>query len=955
MNQSWRITLLGGLRVERGEEAADKQVITRFKSHKVGGLLAYLAYHLRQAHSREVLIEMFWPDSPPEQGRNSLSAALSSLRSQLEPPGTPAGAVIRADRYSVGLNPATVTTDVAEFQATLKDAAKAGSATERAQCLGRAIDLYQGRLLPGHYDEWITPEGERLSGLFLEAAARLIAEREAGGDLSAALTCAGKAVSADPLSEDANRHLIRLLAAAGQPGAALRQYKEYERRLGEELGEEPSSPLRALARQIEKDTGVAAPSVPPPRSVVTGSSSFSLAANGPTTVTFLLTDIEGSTRLFEQARDAYPEAVARHHELLRSGFARHGGREIKEAGDSFVVAFASAGRALACAVACQQALAGEVWPEAIGPLRVRMAIHTGDVEEKGGSYQGLVLHRASRMLTAAHGGQILLSEITAGLVRRDLPHEVRLLDLGVYRLRDVPSPERLFQAEYPGMGQHDFGPLAAEAGYGANLPLTFTRFFGREREIAELTEMLRSGGVRLVTITGPGGTGKTRLALQVAERLSGNFHGAVWFVGLADISDPQLIAGTILDSLRVPRSPQREPIDQVVEALGRQPSLLVLDNMEHLLGEAGVTGLVEDGASLVQTLLRRVPSLTLLITSRQLLGLSAEREYILSPLPTPHGDNGGPEQLSAYDSVRLFIDRAQQAKTDFQISNGNAPAVAELCDRLEGIPLAIELAAARAQVLTPAQMLAQLSSGAEPNRRFDLLASRRRDLSERQRTLKGAVEWSYRLLSPELQRFFCRLSVFRGGWSVEAAEAVCEEPLALDYLAQLRECSLVLAHEAGEQIRFSMLETLREFGRERLVAAAEEMSASKRHRDYFLALAEAADRQLIGPEEKRGLERLDANQDNLRAALSWSLTDPAGAEPGLRLAATLRRFWWIRGNMREGQQWLRAMLEREGASARTLERAAALTVLGALLQLCAEWEAARPYLEEGLAIRQEFD
>jgi predicted ATPase len=359
-----------------------------------------------------------------------------------------------------------------------------------------------------------------------------------------------------------------------------------------------------------------------------------------------------------------------------------------------------------------------------------------------------------------------------------------------------------------------------------------------------------------VTLTGPGGTGKTRLALQVAERLTQPFAGAVWFAGLADIADPNLIADAILTGLRVPRSPQREPLDQAVEALTKQPSLLVLDNFEHL---------VEGGTATVQALLSGVPNLTVLVTSRQLLGLSGEREFALKPLPTPGGADT-PERLSAFDSVRLFIDRAQASRPDFQITNANAPAVAELCDRLEGIPLALELAAARAQVLTPTQMLAQLAH------RFDFLSSRKRDVTDRQRTLKGAIDWSYRLLAPELQRFFARLSVFRGGWTVEAAEAVCEEPLALDYLAQLRECSLLLTEEeGGQEICFRLMDSLRDYARERLEEQDNAQGGTwQRHAEHFLGHAREHLPRFRTPEEGASLRALHMHSGNLHEAMAWA-------------------------------------------------------------------------------------
>jgi predicted ATPase/DNA-binding SARP family transcriptional activator/class 3 adenylate cyclase len=953
MTAQWRISLLSGLSLQREE-----QVITRFKYQKVGGLLAYLAYYSGRMHSREMLVDMFWPDSGPETGRNNLSVALSSLRHQLEPPGTPAGSVLRADRYSVGLNPAMVTTDVAAFEAALRAAERAAAKADRAQHLEHAVGLYSGRLLPAFYEEWIVPEQERLAGLFFDATTSLVGDLEKAGDFSGAIRYARQAVAVDPCREEAHERLMRLLAVAGQPGAALRQFKELERLLDEELGEEPSAPVRALARQIEKDAGLTAPIPPPTLSVrrpSRGRESLFPTTDQPTTVTFLMSDIEGSTRQWEQAGEPFKEALRLHYTSLRAVFSAMGGQEMKEAGDSFLVAFASARRAVECAVACQRSLSEQAWPAEVGPLKVRMAVHTGDLEQREGEWQGLALHRGSRILTAGHGGQILISDATAGLVRRDLPEEIRLADLGVYALRDVPGPERLYEAHYPGMPESGFPALVAEAGIAGHLPLQFTRFFGREQEIARL-QVLVSGGVvsgtepddhppltthhsPLITLTGPGGTGKTRLALEVADRLAQTYHGAIWFVALADIVDSGLIAGTILDALRVPRSPQREPLDQVVEYLSRQPSLMVLDNFEQL---------VEGGADLVQSLIERVPTLTVLVTSRQLLGLSAEREFPVGPLPTPHGPDT-PEELTLYDSVRLFVDRAQAVMPHFQVSNHNAPAVAELCDRLEGIPLAIELAAARAQSLTPGQMLAQLDN------RFDFLASKKRGIEERHRTLRAAVEWSYRLLSPEVQRFFSHLSVFRGGWDLEAAEAVCEEPLALDYLALLRDCSLLLTDDNGPRMRWRMLETLREYASERLAEAAEATAARKRHAEYYATLAEEARPELYGPRQTEWFDRLETEHDNVRASIDALRQDPMGGETGLRLSAAVSWFWYVRCHFAEGRKRYADCLAHPGAQTRTKARADALNGAGNLTDVQGDYEAARLLHEEALGIREEID
>lgn len=538
------------------------------------------------------------------------------------------------------------------------------------------------------------------------------------------------------------------------------------------------------------------------------------------------------------------------------------------------------------------------------------------------------------------------------------------------------------------------------------LPPQVTRFFGREGEIKRLAERLSSvtpPACRLATLSGAGGSGKTRLALEVAGRLLEAYSGAVWFVPLADLRDARQIPDAIADVLRLPRSPNVEPMEQVVEFLNgngvqifrysgvgeavrppttdHQPSsLLVLDNMEHLL--AAERRKSEDGAAVVRALLDRVPTLTCLVTSRQPLGLSDEREFPVLPLPTPesepqrHGDteegkreegkgksdsltpntqypipnaqHRTPAQLMQFSSVQLFVDRAQAVRPDFQVTDRNAAAIAELCCRLEGIPLAIELAAARAKVLTPAQMLAQLE------RRFDFLVSRKRDATERHRSLWAAVEWSYRLLSPDLRRFFARLSVFRGGWTVEAAQEVCEEPLALDYLEYLQEGSLVLAEETEEGMRFRMLETLREYAEEQL-PLLDRTSIKRRHLSFFLALAEEAEPQLAGSVQKRWLNRLEMEHDNLRAALyGWQADASGDAMVGLRLAAALWRFWMIRGYLSEGRKWFSDTLSDSRACKQTKERSNALNGAGILASQQGDYTSARALCEESLTIEREL-
>lgn len=937
MDPRCRIRMFGGLTVRQ----ADRE-ITRFKTQKCASLLAYLAYHLGRAHKREVLAELLWPERPPKAGRTNLSTALSSLRRQLEPPGVPAGAIIEGDRFAVQLNPEVVTTDVAEFQSALRAADSADGPTERGQLLGDAVGLYEGELLPGFYEDWVVIEQRKLADQYFDAVLALVGLLEEAGQVDESVDLLRLALTHDPLREEVHAELMRLLAVAGQPEAALRQYTEITAYLDEELGRAPSASVRQLAELIEaKGAGIRTPDLDKALEATPPAPEPPCPPAG--TVTLLLTDIEGCTALWERLGEGFRPSLDVHHKLLRKEFAASGGTEVKEAGDAFIVSFRSAGHAVECAIACQRALAAHEWPEAVGRLRVRMALYTGDVSAEGGDYHDPALHRASRMLTSAHGGQTIATEATVTLLRQDPIPGVSFADLGIYRLRDVPGPQRLFQVNYPDMPQREFPPLRAEAGRAAKLPPQFTRFFGRQAQLQDLGQLLAGDDVRLVTLTGAGGCGKTRLALELAARLVEPFEGAVWFVPLADLSDPQLIPGAVTDALGLSRSQSPDALAPVVAELGRQPSLLVLDNMEQFAAEGGI---------IVHELLERVPELTCVVTSREHLNLPEEHEFVVPPLATPP-EPASPEELVRYESVQLFVDRAQGARPDFQITAGNAEAVGTLCEHLDGLPLAIELAAARAQVLTPSQMVEQL------HRRFEFLVSRRRVAEKRHKTLRAAIEWSYRLLSPAVQRFFAGLSVFRGGCTAEAAEAVCEEPNALDYLEQLIGSSLVLSEETPDGMRFGMLETLREFARDQLDPKA--LSELRdRHADYFLAQAEELEetrkrgQRLSLPSKREWVARFQRDDDNHRAALAWLSGREDGADRGLRLVTARAMFCFHTGRTREGRRQLAEQLDAPQTQGPTMARARALLSLAILSSQLGETEDTWTCAQEALATAREL-
>ena len=653
-------------------------------------------------------------------------------------------------------------------------------------------------------------------------------------------------------------------------------------------------------------------------------------------VTFLFTDVEGSTKLWERDPEAMSQALSRHDELLRDAVEAHGGFVFKTVGDAFYATFPSAPEAVEAAFDAQRFLLSEGWEET-GPLRVRMALHTGTAEERDGDYFGPTLNRAARLLSAGHGGQVLLSLPTQELVRDQLPSGTGLRDLGLRRLKDLFRPEHVFQLTAPDLPS-SFPPLKTLDVRLNNLPIQPTPLLGREREVAEIANSLRRGDVRSLTLTGTGGTGKTRLALQSAAELVDEFEDGVFFVALAAVSDPHLVASTLAGALSVSESAGRSLEEDLRDYLSDRELLLVLDNFEQVV----------DAAPLVGELLSGCPGLKVLVTSRTLLRIYGEYEYAVRPLELADPDHLPPiEDLRHYEAIRLFTERARAAKADFSLTNENAPAVAEICARLDGLPLAIELAAARIKLLSPQAMRSRLGNP------LKFLTGGARDLPERQRTLRGAIAWSHAQLSEGEQVLFARFSIFSGGCVLDAVEPVCdaEGDLSVDVLEGLSSLvdKSVLRQGEGveEEPRFVMLETIREYARERLEASGQAKEIRRLHAEYFLALAEQGASELQGPEEATWLQRLDVEHDNMRAALSWTL-QAEETELGLRLAGTLWRFWWMRGHYSEGRRWLEeALAKNERASA---VRAKALEAVGWLADDQGDIDRAVAAAEEGLRI-----
>jgi predicted ATPase/class 3 adenylate cyclase len=649
-----------------------------------------------------------------------------------------------------------------------------------------------------------------------------------------------------------------------------------------------------------------------------------MAAPPTGTVTFLFTDIEGSTRQAQEDPVAWSAAQARHHEIVRAAIEGHGGFVFRTVGDAFLAAFDKVDGAVAAAASAQRGLVSERWPaEAV---RARMGLHTGAAEWQNGDYQGyLTLAHAQRIMSAGHGGQILLTQTAADLALTDLPPDLALRDLGVHRLKDLPRTEHIFQLVAPDLSV-DFPALRSLDAFPNNLPAELTSFIGREQELAELESMLSAS--RLLTLTGPGGTGKTRLALRLASGELETFADGAWLIELASLGDPTLLTQTVAGALGLQEEQGRSTLDVLLEYLRTRTTLLILDNCEHL---------IESCAQLADAMLRAAPGLKVLATSRESLDIAGETTYRVPSLPLP--DPVDAEKLgrvAANDCVRLFVDRASAADQRFQLTERNASAVSQICLRLDGIPLAIELAAARIKVFSPEQIASRLDD------RFRLLTGGSRTALERHQTLQALIDWSHDLLSDDERLVLRRLSVFAGGWSLDAAQAVCAEPLGevLDTLARLADKSLVTVDESREaaEARYRLLETIRQYARDKLLASGESERIRDRHLEHYLRFAEEAEPHLRTADQLAWLERLETEHDNLRAALAWSV-ESANAERALRLAGAAAYFWELRGRYwSEGHRWLDEALalssHRQGpgvVETQAAPRAKALYAVGRLL------------------------
>jgi predicted ATPase/class 3 adenylate cyclase len=896
---------------------------------KERAVLAILALRAGKAVAVTELIYGLWGETPPRSAVKTLQAYVSALRRNFlsERIETVAGG------YRLAIEPESV--DVVVFEHILREASDAlagGDPRVAVTRVGQALQMWRGEPLGDLADHPAgTAEIARLvelrrGGEELSADARL-----AMGEHNAVIGDLEAAVAAEPLRERRWAQLMVALYRAGRQADALRAYQRLRGALADELGLEPSGETRSLeAAILAQDPAL---ELRPQLAAISTSVGKGLPSGN---VTFLFTDLEGSTRLFRQLRDRYPALLEQHRRIIRAAVDRRGGVEVSTEGDGMFVAFADAVAAVESCVDAQVSLSGHPWPDD-GGVRVRMGLHTGiATPTPEHDYTSVAVHQTARIASAAHGGQVLLSEETVNLIKDVLPDEISLLDCGRFRLDGFDEPDRLYQLCHPRLERSFPRPRAAPASTH-NLPPELTSFVPRPAQLADVTRRLEAPG--LVTLTGAGGTGKTRLALRAARDAEDRFDG-VWLCELAPLQDAARVTGELASTLRCEAPPGADLLAAVSQRLADGVQLLILDNCEHLLDAT---------ADLVVRLRRAAPDLHLLATSRSPMGIDGEIVYRVPSLSVPKATTT-PSELVDFEAVRLFVERAEAQWPGFALDERNGSAVAQICASLDGIPLAIELAAARLRVMSVEDVASRLHD------RFRLLAGGTRTAPPRQRTLAALIDWSYDLMADRERRALSRLAVLPAGFDLATAEAVVDDEGwgdVVEVVSSLVDKSLLQFDASAGITRYRMLETVREYAVGKLddndQAAAQAAAAT-----HFLELTEAAATELIESDRLAWLTRLEPDDENLRAAFITLLAGP-DPTPALRFGAAISKFWNTRGLYGDEMALLEASLDRPDASGATLARGEALAAAGYLQFRSGEYTKAQRRLTEALAIATECD
>jgi predicted ATPase/DNA-binding SARP family transcriptional activator len=913
--------LLGGVDVIAGDR------VVEIGSLKQRALLASLLVRLNRVVPVDVLVEDLWGESPPASVQATLQSLVSRLRRALEATGPATGGQaprLRARDGGYVLEAALDRVDAFRFDrlaAEGRQALAGGDTALAADKLEAALALWRGAALGDLSDRpFVRLEAQRLEEARLGAVEDLAEALLALGRAQDALARLETHVAEHPLRERPWGEMMLALYRLGRQADALRAYQQVRKILGEELGVEPTPELRRLEEQIlHQSTDLAAPVKPAETTAV--------HRRTADIVVFLFTDIEASTRRWERDQQAMATDLARHDALVLEAVEAHGGEVFSHTGDGFCVTFPTVPAAVETAVTVQHRLLETTWSSP-APLRVRMAVHAGAAQRRAGNWFGPTLNRTARLLATAGGGQVVCSHVAAELAEHDLPAGTGLIDLGEHRLADLTRPERVYQITDPDL-PGDFPPLQSLDVRRHNLPVALTSFVGREGELSEVASLLATS--RLLTLAGTGGAGKTRLALQTAAGALERFPDGAWFVELAPVRDAELVTNEVVTSLGLLPSALvqvgQSLEERLCDHLRTRRLLLVLDNCEHV---------VEAAARLAHTVLVRCPDVTVLATSREVLGVPGEVVWNVPPLSMPPDEAAGVEDLARSDAVALFCERARAAQSGFGLSDANAAAVARICRRLDGIPLGLELAAAKIRVLGAHQVAERLDD------RFRLLTGGSRTAVPRHQTLRAALDWGYTLLPVPEQVVLRRLSVFRGTFSLAAAEAVVgtvpPEPTSgadfevLDLLIRLVDKSMVSVGSEEPDMRYALLETVREYAHEKLTEAGEADDVRTRHRDFFLGLADRWAARTDYWDWWLWIPQVSTDHDNFAAALEWSW-EKGDHDALLRLAAAHWPYWYW-GEGLGWRHWLPEAINR--CDTPSPARVEALIALASLLQRSGE-------------------
>lgn len=923
--------LFGSPRIER----EDKPI--HLSRRKTIALLAYLLVD-QKIHTRESLAQLLWPGYDTSNGLANLRRELLHMKRAIGEHN------LRIERDRIGLNPeSAIWIDVSEFEAKISyvEVHSHPSSSRCSQCIEHLITattLYRDDFLAGFslpdspsFDEWQFFRSEELQRSLIKALRQLIDWFTEAEDYPTAVQYGRRWLSLDMLHEPAHRQMMKLYALSGQTAAAIKQFNEFKRILEQELGVDPGEETIALYKTIQ------AKQFPPPHPDEEVAYSNSLAGNDSVlpsgTITLLYTDIEGSTPLWEQHPKSMEAALDHHNAILHRVASTHHGRVYKVVGDGFQIAFSSPIDAIKAATAAQTEFWNQDWGD-IGALRVRMGIHTGEAEIDNQDYiPGLTFFRVSHIMSAGHGGQILASSVTAELLRDELSERLSLKDLGNHYFKGLSQAEHLYQVMVPGLPQ-DFPPLSTEKPQLHNLPTETSTFVGRQEDLSKVVNLLKGRKSHLITLLGPGGVGKSRLAIQVARKSLSMYKDGVWFVPLASLSSPDFLVSTIASAINISVSKASNPLQQLINFLQQKELLVILDNFEHMLPE---------GVSVPLELLNQTPSIYLLVTSRERLNLSSEWIYELKGLSFPvddHVQTGSKDaNIETSEAVQLFVQRARQARTGYAPARQDLTTILRICEMVEGLPLGIELAAAWMRSMSPQEIAREIEHN------LDFLSTRMHNVPERHRSLRAVFEQTWKQLSSNEQKVLRKSSIFKGGWSREAAKEVTGASLPV--LASLANRALL---RVGHHKRYEMHNIIRLFGLKQLqFTPGEYEETHNRHMHHFMTFLQDRTQDLKGNRQVHTLEEIQREIDNIRAAWQWAV-DRGDAPAFDQAAECLWLYYEYLGSLQEGEKVFQQAVEAlQEVDSLTSEYA---NILGYLISGQGWLSARRGKVERGRALME---